>query len=157
MISKRIYFAQRSDGQIKIGIATDVGQRMRDLATGAGQLKVLAVQLGDHGTEAELHRRFDELRADGEWFFPGRSLMAYIAAMTTGGVPAGGVARPSDALTPRQVASTLQVHVATVYRMMDAGTLPYWSPTPRKRFVSSAVLEQLLAGGAAAAEQETAA
>jgi excisionase family DNA binding protein len=53
----------------------------------------------------------------------------------------------AQALTPRDVAAVLQCHVATVYRMMEAGTLPYWSPTPRKRFVSSAVLERLMAQG----------
>jgi excisionase family DNA binding protein len=50
------------------------------------------------------------------------------------------------ALTPRDVAEELKVSVATVYRMMENGQLPFWSPTPRKRFVSSDTLERLLAG-----------
>lgn len=54
-------------------------------------------------------------------------------------------------LTPKDVARVLQCHVATVYRMMEAGTLPYWSPTPKKRYVSSAVLERLMAGSEDAA------
>lgn len=47
-------------------------------------------------------------------------------------------------LTPRDVADMLRVSERTVYRMMADGTLPYWAPTPRKRFVSSAVLERLM-------------
>lgn len=53
-----------------------------------------------------------------------------------------------DVLTPRDVAGELGCSERSVYRMMESGALPYWSPTPRKRFIARATLERLVAGEA---------
>jgi excisionase family DNA binding protein len=50
------------------------------------------------------------------------------------------------ALTVPEVADILKMSERSVYRLMDEGKLPYWAPTPRKRYVSPRVLERLIAG-----------
>lgn len=52
---------------IKIGRSADVCARMKSLETGAGSpIELIAVI--DHDCEAELHKRFADLRRHGEWF-----------------------------------------------------------------------------------------
>jgi hypothetical protein len=67
-----IYFVQRGNrGPIKIGQASDVGARLRDLQCGsAEQLQLRGVIFDEGGTESELHQRFAAYRLEGEWFEP---------------------------------------------------------------------------------------
>lgn len=43
---------------------------------------------------------------------------------------------PRDLMKPGAVAELLQVHLATVYRAMERGTLPFWRGPGRQRRVS---------------------
>lgn len=66
---------------VKIGVTTDLRQRMRDLAkqTMSGQSPiVLALEEGGLEYERELHRLFAEEREAGEWFRYSPTLQAYI-------------------------------------------------------------------------------
>lgn len=66
-------------GEIKIGTTADLTSRLTALRTGSPYaLEVLATRLGGVREEAELHRRFDHLRLQGEWFRPGTDLLDYL-------------------------------------------------------------------------------
>ncbi|MGW5609790.1 hypothetical protein ACWEWI_27635 [Streptomyces sp. NPDC003753] len=58
---------------IKIGTTTQLRKRMRAIPA-----VPLAVEPGDVVREAQLHRRFAELRQNGEWFRPAAELVVYI-------------------------------------------------------------------------------
>lgn len=70
--SSFVYFMRR-EHLIKIGYTNSLNRR----ASAVGAF-VLAAIPGGPSTEAQLHRRFDELREHGEWFRPGDDLVAYI-------------------------------------------------------------------------------
>jgi len=40
-----------------------------------------------------------------------------------------------ELLTPQQVAPYLKISVRSVYRLLDEGEIPYYSPTPRKKLI----------------------
>lgn len=87
-----VYFAQRRQhGLIKIGYSRNVANRLQQMGA-----KMLGVVPGDRVTEKELHKRFDHLRARGEWFRPGDDLLTYIRTEAQGHKP--------DASGVRQVA-----------------------------------------------------
>lgn len=77
-----LYFLQAGDGgPIKIGAAHDPVERMQTLQVGNHErLRLIAVLPGKGAMETYLHVLFGHLRVrpDGEWFRPGRELMAYI-------------------------------------------------------------------------------
>lgn len=79
-----VYFIQQgTDGPIKIGHTKNVDRRLRSLSTGSPvALHVLALTPGGEREERALHRRFDSLRMQGEWFAPAPELIAFIAAQT---------------------------------------------------------------------------
>ncbi len=68
-----VYFI-KFDGRIKIGFTTNLPQRMRSIPHD----EVLALIPGTVSTERALHRKFDSLRANGEWFTAGPQLRSYI-------------------------------------------------------------------------------
>jgi hypothetical protein len=79
-----IYFIQSGDdGPIKIGLASDVRERLRALQTAHHEkLTLLGVSSGDRKEERLLHIRFAQLRGIGEWFRPARELLDYIQQNT---------------------------------------------------------------------------
>lgn len=63
-----VYFAQRSDGLIKIGMTNKPHARRRQLRDLFGRLSFLAWADADVTTEAFLHATFGADRVEGEWF-----------------------------------------------------------------------------------------
>lgn len=75
--SSLVYFMRR-ESLIKIGYSCQVKRRATDLGAA-----VLATVPGGPSTEAQMHRRFHELRQHGEWFYPGHQLVGYINELRT--------------------------------------------------------------------------
>ncbi|MGD9613766.1 MAG: GIY-YIG nuclease family protein [Alphaproteobacteria bacterium] len=77
-----VYFIQAGeDGPIKIGFASDVRKRLRNLRTAAPiPLIPLGYIEGDKKTERRLHAQFQDLRRFGEWFTPAPALMAVVSS-----------------------------------------------------------------------------
>ena len=75
-----VYYAQsESGGPIKIGYASDVRQRIRDLKREHGALVLLAAESAEsQQTETERHKRFASARSHGEWFRPTDELLMHI-------------------------------------------------------------------------------
>lgn len=71
-----VYFI-RQENLIKIGFSNDVARRRQTLGGGS----VLATMPGDQFTERALHKKFNHLRAHGEWFRPGAELLDYIRSL----------------------------------------------------------------------------
>lgn len=71
---------------IKIGIANDIGRRIKELQTGSSREIIClgSIKCKDreaaYRKEAALHKQFSHLRKHGEWFSPGMDLLLYIAA-----------------------------------------------------------------------------
>lgn len=64
-----LYFIGSRDGPVKIGVTTNVPQRLESLQTGSHlKLEVLATTEGDTWLEREYHRFFAHCRLYGEWF-----------------------------------------------------------------------------------------
>jgi len=86
-----VYFARAADGSgpIKIGSASDVERRLRELQTGSPVRLHLVGVVARGGAQLELglHRRFADLRQHGEWYAPSRDLLATIAELTGGPAP----------------------------------------------------------------------
>ena len=78
-----IYYVRRADGLIKIGTSTVFRNRLSQLRVLHGELDVLVTHRGDRGDERELHSQFQIWRAQGEWFHPGRPLVAHIRLART--------------------------------------------------------------------------
>ena len=74
------YFIQAGDGPVKIGRATDVAARLRELQVGNPEkLKILcATKLL---SEAQAHELFAEDRLRGEWFRPSEFLLNFALKM----------------------------------------------------------------------------
>lgn len=77
-----VYFAQHSNGRIKIGKSYAVRKRLKTLSAQNGGLKLLGVIEGGLNEESELHSRFDKTRVTGEWFLPTTELLDFIACNT---------------------------------------------------------------------------
>lgn len=76
---KVIYFVGTADGPVKIGRASDLRARMRQLQCGSVErLHVWAFMPGDHLDEAILHHRFADDRLNGEWFARSEGLVDFI-------------------------------------------------------------------------------
>lgn len=75
-----IYFIQDGDdGPIKIGYSSEVEKRVQALVTSSHKnLKILFAMGGDMDKEKELHDLFDFAHKKGEWFWPVKSLVAFI-------------------------------------------------------------------------------
>lgn len=79
----QVYFAQAGEGgPIKIGTSEQVERRIRSLQSSIPQpLRLLGTVLGGHARERELHRQFEALRIQGEWFRPEAPLLDFIGAV----------------------------------------------------------------------------
>jgi hypothetical protein len=81
---RSIYFVQHEDefGPIKIGVAHEASKRVSNLQTGSPiRLIWIGHMFGaDREVEKRLHRKFAHLHLRGEWFQPGKDLLALIAA-----------------------------------------------------------------------------
>lgn len=74
-----IYFIQGKDGLglVKIGVANDPKKRLADLQrTSPIELEIIGSRPGDTFVERELHERFADFRAHGEWFEPSPVILA---------------------------------------------------------------------------------
>lgn len=79
-----VYFIQAGvGGHIKIGVTTDVRERLSRLQMASPvDLQLLGAVAGDRYFEASLHDRFHHLHVRGEWFRAERELLDYIATET---------------------------------------------------------------------------
>lgn len=86
-----VYFAQRADGDIKIGWTDNVHNRIPALRSKHGALNLLGVIDGGRDVEKALHTRFAEYRRPtgkhngllaiyNEWFSPAKALTDFIEA-----------------------------------------------------------------------------
>ena len=76
--SSVVYFMQRSDGCIKIGFSTNVGDRVRAIESSTGPINLLATVPGGLEQERKLHETFAYCRVHGEWFNPDSELLKLI-------------------------------------------------------------------------------
>lgn len=73
-----IYFLQRANGDVKIGVTVNYPQRIYTLQKTHGQLVLLGWHDGLRDVEQALHKRFRDIRVRGEWFKPQPVLKQYI-------------------------------------------------------------------------------
>lgn len=74
-----------NDGLVKIGTTTDLPSRLKNIRAMSGvPLEVLCVLPGDATVERQLHARFREHRAHGEWFRPAPDLLAWVESARWG-------------------------------------------------------------------------
>ena len=72
-----VYYVQRHDGAIKIGVTTNLAKRLSDFVR-VTPVTLLATMRGTRTAEQAMHRRFAADRIGGEWFNPSPSLLAHI-------------------------------------------------------------------------------
>jgi len=84
---KVVYFVQsRLGGPIKIGLATELKQRLKQLQSGSPiPLQIVGALQGDEEVEAAIHERFRKLQLHGEWFEPSVELVEFIRQFGRGG------------------------------------------------------------------------
>lgn len=63
-----VYYLQRENGDVKIGVSRRVETRMVALENEHGPLRLLALEYGGQTTERIRHKQFGHLRVGGEWF-----------------------------------------------------------------------------------------
>jgi len=73
-----VYFVRRGDGAIKIGLTTNLTQRM-DAFNHVHPVTLLGTMPGHREVERSLHARFAAHRLHGEWFTASPDLLAFIA------------------------------------------------------------------------------
>jgi len=74
-----IYAIQNESGQIKIGWAKHVEDRLKQLQTGSPkQLHLLGYWRGTKKDESNLHSLIKSLRIQHEWYMPDKHLIDYI-------------------------------------------------------------------------------
>lgn len=73
-----IYYLRRSDGLIKIGTSHNPSSRFSTLTKEHGPLQLLLTHSGGYERERELHEKFAELAAGGEWFVARKRLTDWI-------------------------------------------------------------------------------
>lgn len=87
-----VYFA-RAGEFIKIGRSKEWRKRIAAIQTGCPHtVKPLLVLFTSEAAEGDLHHRFREHRAGGEWFRPAAEILDYIEAHQASGVPLGETA-----------------------------------------------------------------
>lgn len=109
-----VYFIQQTDtGHIKIGHTEgSPDQRLKQLQTGhSTTLKLIGTVTGSRTDEAAWHRRFKDLRMEGEWFKAEPMLLAAIQEATRGAAASNGESRriAADSGGVRQPASALAI------------------------------------------------
>ncbi|MFZ6755755.1 GIY-YIG nuclease family protein [Undibacterium sp. Ji50W] len=91
---RKVYFAQKSDGKIKIGSSINVEERLSQLKTGAGENLVLLYQIdGSTVREKLIHEILKDARVHGEWFSPG-PVLEFIAKSKS--IKDGGILSESE-------------------------------------------------------------
>lgn len=87
MMIGHVYFAQAAKGPIKIGVSTNVPQRIAGLQAALRDvLNVLAVVPGTRRTEFFFHDLLRKHRITGEWFFPDQAVLDVIADVSAKGL-----------------------------------------------------------------------
>jgi len=77
--SESVYYVLRpADSLIKIGYSAHIRTRLTMLRWEHGELELLLTHRGERDTEHVMHKRFKDLRVVGEWFQPGKPLVAWI-------------------------------------------------------------------------------
>jgi len=84
--NKIVYFVQsRLGGPIKIGLTTQLNQRLKQLQNESPiPLQIVGALRGDEKVEAAIHERFRKLRLHGEWFEPSTELVEFIRQIGVG-------------------------------------------------------------------------
>ncbi len=82
---RAIYFVTcEGDFPIKIGMSSNVVERMRDIRTALPFEPILLASFqGTSRDERDIHKRFDHLKLRGEWFRRDDDLLAYIEQIRT--------------------------------------------------------------------------
>lgn len=81
-----VYFAQRADGLIKIGFASNVCERMKQISPVAGSaMNVLATTGGGSKEEKRLHKLFAASHCHGEWFHPSLEVLEHVELLNSNG------------------------------------------------------------------------
>lgn len=77
---KIVYFVQsRLGGPIKIGLTTQLNQRLKQLQNESPiPLDIVGALHGDEQVESAIHERFRKLQLHGEWFEPSKELVEFI-------------------------------------------------------------------------------
>lgn len=74
-----VYFIQAAGGPIKIGVTTDINQRLRELQVANPlPLVTLGTIPGTQALERELHLKLTQHRIRGEWFKPDDEVLAVL-------------------------------------------------------------------------------
>ena len=80
--SGTIYFVGPKGGPIKIGFASRLEMRLKDLRTmNAYELIIHATVEGPPKMERDYHKQFSEYRLHGEWFEPASPILAEITRL----------------------------------------------------------------------------
>ena len=76
-----VYFIRDGDC-IKIGHTTDIEERLNTFKIGNhNELKLLKTIEGGFQKEQELHKKFEHLNKEGEWFFATKELIEFIRSL----------------------------------------------------------------------------
>jgi len=78
MNNQDTYFVADAKGNIKIGRTYNIRERLMGLQRERGGEMTLLAIIPDDQIELELHRKFEHLRIEGEWYEPGPDLLAFI-------------------------------------------------------------------------------
>jgi hypothetical protein len=138
MSASSVYFIECA-GRIKVGYSTNVGRRVRDLATAAPSAVALLGDIaGGLQAEAAIHRRLDAHRLNGEWFLDCPEVREVIADLMQHGVSAVGAGaerapkswgNEEFARALKKLAEPLSFHETTkiaIGRAADRAGLSYW-------------------------------
>jgi hypothetical protein len=82
--SQCVYYAQRRDGYIKIGVTHNLKTRLLALKADHGELTLLCSHVGDRRDEGMAHDIFRDHNACGEWFVPSQELLEHIEEVKRG-------------------------------------------------------------------------
>ncbi len=83
-LRRSVYFIAGDSGPIKIGMASDIRRRLRELQRGSPvKLAVLAATEGGGLIECWYHQRFASHRLHGEWFERPPDILAEIDRLNT--------------------------------------------------------------------------
>lgn len=120
-----IYFLQRANGDIKIGVTKRYTDRARQLSKEHGELKLLALVEGSFETEKELHREFRNFwTGDSEWFQDAPAIHEFIASHDCLPLPARKAeTRQPYSLTARIGESQTTMRNAIIAALVQGGTI----------------------------------
>ena len=112
-----VYFARAGNSSfVKIGFASDVDRRMRELQTGnSSPVKALLTLSGDRALEGRLHKRFAADRKSGEWFRLSDEIKTFIRR--NGGPTITLAAWRAQTATDDDVRDALRVNSARLARL----------------------------------------